>query len=92
MFGVKVLGQYRWWGDDVILSDRRYFLPYLARALAYTDVTALHRKRLYELVEPFPNSVKALRRASILLALSRGLSFFYRHLKESQTSQNNQNR
>ena len=36
------------WGDDVILSDKNYFLPYLARAMTYVDVTVLARDALLQ--------------------------------------------
>tara|TARA_B110000046_G_C12722670_1_gene285244 strand:+ start:78 stop:404 length:327 start_codon:yes stop_codon:yes gene_type:complete len=37
------------WGDDVLLTDPRYFLPYLARAMTYTDVYALSSEKLSDI-------------------------------------------
>ena len=36
MFGGRLLTRGGVWGDDVILTDERSFLPYLARALTWT--------------------------------------------------------
>ena len=37
LYGGRVLSTGMTWGDDVILTDKRYFLPFLARAMTYVD-------------------------------------------------------
>jgi len=59
------------WGDDVILTDARYFLPHVARAMTYCDMFKLPRDELLRSVEHFPVSRRALRKAAIKLALRR---------------------
>ena len=54
------------WGDDVILSDKRYFLPFLARAMTYVDVNTLSRDTLHEICSSFPTSHRLLRSKSCL--------------------------
>ena len=71
MYGRRVLSRGMSWGDDVILSYPPYFLPYLARAMTYADVTVISRAEIYEQVSIFPSSVKRLRRSTIYLALRR---------------------
>ena len=61
------------WGDDVILTDKRYFLPFLARAMTYVDVNSLTRDELFNVVGAFPVSYRQLRRATIKLSLRRHL-------------------
>ena len=71
MYGMKVLHRGSVWGDDVILEEERHFSPYMARAMSYVEVSAMHRNKLLEIVEAFPTSYKLMRRANIYLALRR---------------------
>ena len=73
MFARRVLTRGMAWGDDVVLTDPKYFLPFLARAVTYADVTYVTRDTLYEIVEPYPSSRHKLRRATILLAMRRSI-------------------
>ena len=82
MLGARVLSRGMAWGDDVILSDARWFPPYLARALTYADVTCLPREQLYALAAPYPHSLRALRRATIMLAMRRGVVLMARQRRE----------
>jgi len=66
-----VLSKGMCWGDDVLLTDPRYFLPYLARAMTYTDVYVLSSEKLSHVLSSFPNTANKLRRAAILLAMRR---------------------
>ena len=61
------------WGDDVLLTDPRYFLPYLARAMTYTDVYILSSDTLNHVISSFPASAALVRRATVLLAFRRHL-------------------
>ena len=47
LFGGRVLSRGMTWGDDVLLTDPRYFLPHLARAMSYTDVIILSSDTLW---------------------------------------------
>jgi len=71
LFGGRVLSKGMCWGDDVLLTDPRYFLPYLARAMTYTDVYVLSSEKLNHVLSSFPNTANKLRRAAILLAMRR---------------------
>ena len=71
MYGMKVLHRGAAWGEDVILYDERYFSPHVARAMTYTEVTAITRATMLSIVRSFPFSYKQMRRAAILLALRR---------------------
>ena len=44
LYGGRVLSYGHMWGDDVILTDARYFLPHEARAMTYTDMHTLSRE------------------------------------------------
>lgn len=48
LYGGRVLNRGMAWGDDVILTDQRYFLPYHARAMTYVDVMVLDRETLMQ--------------------------------------------
>ena len=58
-------------GDDVILTDERYFLPFMARAMTYVDCNILSRETLQTIISNFPISKRKIRRSSLLLALRR---------------------
>ena len=81
MYGSKILSRGMAWGDDVVLTEKKYFLPYLARAMTYADVTSVTRDKLYELVESYPSSHKALRRHTMILALRRCVIMMAREAK-----------
>ena len=71
LFGGKVLSYGHSWGDDVILTDARYFLPFLARAMTYVDIKYLSREALLDIVVAFPASAIRLRKRQIQLAFRR---------------------
>ena len=73
LYGGRVLTRGQSWGDDVILSDQRYFLPYHARAMTYADVMVLDREKLTQVLCLFPESATRLRKKVIRLALRRHL-------------------
>lgn len=84
MYGGRILSRGSWWGDDIILSDSRWCIPFLARAIAYTDVTTISKEKLMEIVETHPVSVRCLRRSTALLALRRAIIFTARrHVQEA---------
>ena len=58
-------------GDDVLLTDPRYFLPFLARAMSYVDVHTLSRDLLVRVTAAFPESADRVRKAAIRLAFRR---------------------
>ena len=82
LYGGRVLSTGMAWGDDVLLSDERYFLKYLARAMTYTDVRVLPRAALVSIVNDFPNSAARFRRATILLALRRHITRVATEIRE----------
>ena len=86
MYGKRMLTRGLAWGDDIILSDPNYFLPFLARALYYTDVTFISRETLYEHVDLYPRSRAKLRRWTIHLAIRRHLIFEARQAKAAHNS------
>lgn len=71
--GSRLLTRLMSWGDDVILSDERYFLPFNARAITYVDTSTLSRSDLLDIIKDYPTSAKTLRRATIHLALRRAV-------------------
>ena len=71
IFGGLVLCRGGTWGDDIILSNPDNFVPFLARAITYTDVQILARDVLYAAVAHYPASAARLRRDTIFLALRR---------------------
>lgn len=92
LFGGRVLSAGQWWGDDVILSDSRYFLPHVARAMAYSDMFTLSRDELLASVEHFPDSWRRLRQCTVKLAMCRHLVLTYRTLKGAADSGKNKPR
>ena len=72
------------WGDDVILSCRDYFRFTLARAIHYTDVTALHRDRLLEIVVTYPTSYRTLRKYTGYLAARRAVVLMAKKQREHE--------
>jgi len=73
LFGGRVLTHGMAWGDDVLLTEAAYFLPYLARAMTYVDVHTLSRETLTRVIASFPASFHIVRRATVLLTLRRHL-------------------
>ena len=73
MFGGRILSRGMAWGDDVILTDERYFIPCQARAISYTDVARLSQETLTDIVASHPTSRHALRRSTVRLALRRSI-------------------
>jgi len=73
LYGGRVLSRGMSWGDDVILSDPIYFLPFHARAMTYVDVNVLSADTLMQVLAIFPASRQILRKKVIRLALRRHL-------------------
>jgi hypothetical protein len=71
LFGGRVLMKGMAWGDDVLLEEPAYFLPFLARAMTYVDVHCLSRETLQRNISAFPRAAEQVRRFTILLALRR---------------------
>lgn len=82
MFNGRILSKGMCWGDEVILSDKRYFLPCFARAISYTDATQLSQEKLATIVDSYPTSRLALRRATVRLALRRHIVMLAREQRE----------
>ena len=71
LYGGRVLSSGMTWGDDVILRDPRYFLPFLARAMSFVDLFLVSRDNMLAMMEAFPISSKKIRRKQIYIALRR---------------------
>ena len=71
LYGGRVLSRGMSWGDDVILTDARYFLPFHARAMTYVDVNVLAADTLLQVLTMFPESHAVLRKKVLRLALKR---------------------
>lgn len=81
MFNGRILSRGMAWGDEIILSDKRYFLNCFARAIAYSDVTQLTQLTLESIVSAYPTSRLALRRMTVRLALRRHIVMLARERK-----------
>ena len=81
LFGGRVLSAGGAWGDDVLLTDERYFLPNVGRALTYCDLFTLARDALVAAVGPFAISAASLRRNTVKLALCRHMIMTHRLIK-----------
>jgi L-fucose mutarotase/ribose pyranase (RbsD/FucU family) len=73
VYGGRVLSRGMAWGDDVILSDPRYYLPFHARAMTYVDALTLSADTLAQVLNIFPASARSLRKKVVWLALRRHL-------------------
>lgn len=71
LFGGRVLVRSMSWGDDIILTDDRYFLPYSARAITYVDALSISRDVLMDAVEGDYEAKRSLRKHQLKLALRR---------------------
>ena len=81
VYGGRLLTRHMAWGDDVILTDKRWFLQITARAVTFADVMCFGRDQLMEIMQDHPESAASLRRSTILLALRRALVIISRQLK-----------
>jgi len=88
LFGGRVLSAGAAWGDDVVLSDERYFLANVGRALTYCDLFTLARDALLTAVKPFALSAARLRRATVRLALCRHMTMTHRLIKGAKAEKN----
>lgn len=86
MLGARVLSRGMAWGDDILLYNSKHFLPFLACALTYTDVTKVNRDTLFDLAEAYPGSIQRLRRLGLLLALRRGIVRRAREIRQQNLS------
>jgi hypothetical protein len=71
LYGSAILRSGAVWGDDVILSEPRYFSKKHARAISYVDTMMLNRDTLMQVIGLFPASKARLRLMMIKLALRR---------------------
>ena len=71
LYGSAILRSGAVWGDDVILSEPRYFSKKHARAISYVDTMTLNRDTLMQVIGLFPASKARLRLMMIKLALRR---------------------
>jgi hypothetical protein len=71
LYGSVILRSGAVWGDDVILSEPRYFSKKHARAISYVDTMTLNRDTLMQVIGLFPASKARLRLMMIKLALRR---------------------
>ena len=84
LYGGAVLSHGMAWGDDVLLTDQRYFLPFIARAMSYVDVYTLSRETLVRVTSTFPGSAEIIRRSTVRLALRRHIISVYKAHKEAK--------
>ena len=82
LYGGHVLTSGKQWGEDMILADERYMRPYIARMMTYVGLIALARTKLLGICEHFPASIRALRKATVKLAVRRHLIKYAREIKE----------
>ena len=73
VYGARLLTRHMSFGDDIILTDPRYFLQFAARAITFADVLNIGRDTLYGILEDYPQSFRLLRRATIHLACRRAI-------------------
>ena len=73
MYGGRILSRGNWWGDDVLLTDSRWFVPFLARAIIFTDVACVSSDTLVSIAETHTTSYLALRKSKMRLALRRAI-------------------
>jgi hypothetical protein len=71
LYGSLILRSGAVWGDDVILTEPRYFSKRHARAISYVDTMMLNRDTLTQVIVLFPASKARLRLMMIKLALRR---------------------
>jgi len=81
LFGGHVLTHGMAWGDDVLLREPTYYLPFLARAMSYVDAYTLGKETLARVLAAFPGSIQRVRRHTIFLALRRHLIVAARDVK-----------
>ena len=84
MFGTRLLTRGMTWGDDVVLTDKRYFLKLIPRAVGYVEIKYVHRDELYEDAADYPASLLALRRCTVWLAVRRGVIVMAREHRARQ--------
>ena len=84
MFGSRVLTRGMAWGDDVILTAHRLFIPFMARAITFSEVSKVAREAIYEVVDAYPHSARVLRRSTLMLALRRGLIAAARYVSKQR--------
>jgi hypothetical protein len=73
LYGGKVLTSGKVWGEDIILESMSLRRKWAARAMNYLEVYLLSREDLLTAAEGFPDTLRAIRRAALLLALRRHL-------------------
>ena len=71
LYGSVILRSGAVWGDDVILTEPRYFSKKHARAISYVDTMMLNRDTLMQVIGLFPASKARLRLMMIKLAIRR---------------------
>ena len=81
LYGGKVLGTGKVWGEDMILANSMLQRKWCARSMNYLEVYTLSREALQRLAASFPNTEKELRRAVMMLALRRYLQMAIREMK-----------
>merc|ERR1719454_2177683 len=82
LHGARVLTAGKMWGEDMILADQQYTLPYVARMMTYVGAITLSRTQLMRAIGSFPASARLLRRSACLLALRRHMTSAAREVKE----------
>lgn len=71
LYGGKVYGSGRVWGEDMILTSDHLQKKYSARAMIFLSVFSLSREDLEEVAGHFPMELRRIRRAAITLATRR---------------------
>jgi len=71
LYGVRILGSGRVWGEDVLISRASLRAPFCARAMSYLEVYKVGREELLNIAKGFPDTYKAMRTFAVWLALRR---------------------
>ena len=61
------------WGDDMVLSCVDYQEPHAAMTLTYVEVSTLSKETLFGLLRFYPAAAAAMRKATVRMAVRRGL-------------------
>jgi len=77
---VKTAGTF--WGDDFILESWDLKDHIDCRALTYVEVLVLTRESFFDCLEGFPAEAEAVRKATVRMAVHRGVLLFARALKD----------
>lgn len=75
LYGGKVYGQGKLWGEDMILTTEHLKIKYNARAMVFLDVFTIAREELEEVAEMYPSVKKQLRFYVVRMATRRSIIY-----------------